>query len=221
MSNVIQESNLIEWVVSIAKMNGIIRKETSQTSHSRGLVDHKYLDQESLLVAEGQVFDAVYEPFTDEERDILYHQLKRMRTTWKVGQCFMNAFQLADWPGSKIRYAEGLATNLTIPMNHAWGVLNGKVIDLTWMHKDFYDEGNHEERSLKHNRMRASSKLIARVERLRQDPEIEYMGIYVPTEELYAGMMREKVYYSILQDWESMWPLQKDGVPKEWSQTHG
>ncbi len=217
MSRVIEVDGLMEWVEALARMNGVIRKETSR---SVGLADHKYLDQESLLVAEGQVFDAVYEPFTDEEHDILYQQLKRMRTTWKVHECFMNAFQLADWPDSKIRYAEGLATNATIPMNHAWGMLNGKVIDLTWMSQSFYNKGNHEERTLKHDRMRAPSKLIARMEVLRKDPDIEYVGIYVPVEHLYKGMLREHVYYSILQDWEGEWPLQKDGVPKDWSQAH-
>ena len=208
-------SNLMQWIEAMSNMNAIIRKETTQISRMEG---YKYQDQESLLLAEGQEFDAVYEPFTNKEHDYLYQVIKRIRRTWHFGECFMNAFILADWPDSEIRYVEGLATNSTIPMNHAWGVFNGKVIDLTWIHQSFYDEDDHEKMRLKHNRMRAPAKLLVRMDSLRKDPEVQYVGVYIPVESLYKGMMRQRVYYSILQDWEEKWPLQKEGLPKDWSQ---
>lgn len=205
------------------KLNANIKGDIAGQNAKNGMPPpsgYKYLSQEEFLIAEGQWFTN-REPFTDEEYAILFDQLRRMRNQWHNGACYMNAFRLADWHPKMgaLLYAEGMASNPGggIPAHHAWAVLNGKVVDLTWMHRDSFDKGSGasaNERS--HNRMFAPRKLIARSERLRMDPACEYIGFIAPVTALYPLQLQSKVYASLLQDYENHMPLLKDGLPEEW-----
>jgi len=48
----------------------------------------------------------------------------------KAHQCFRNAFILAEKLGAQ--YVEGFAHNDLVPLQHAWVVMDGVLIDPTW-----------------------------------------------------------------------------------------
>ena len=178
--------------------------------------DYRYQSMEELLVTRGTRFTN-HEPFTEDEYHTLETHLGHINTTWKVRECYYNAFRLADWYGPKapFLYAEGMAVNGPIAVNHAWAVLNGKVVDLTWMIHDYESDVSFKNQTLKHDRMRSPAKLIARMERLRADPEVEYVGIIIPVSAIYPVMMKTGIHPSMIEGLNGL-QLLKDGVPKEW-----
>ena len=97
----------------------------------------------------------------------LKHLNKRRRFKPRLQQCFLNAWH---YVGQEVfEYADGKATSI-IPVEHAWNVFNGKVLDFTWREES--DKAKW-----------APEKLL---ERARRNNETKaYWGIVVPLKELY------------------------------------
>lgn len=86
---------------------------------------------ESLVLAHGRHFPSMPLSYAG-----LSDRAQIMELRWKVKprqkDCYGVAARLA-WAWNRLRYVEGYAHNnlgLTVP--HAWAVLDGAVIDLTW-----------------------------------------------------------------------------------------
>lgn len=156
---------------------------------------YKYGSQYAFVADQGTQFSN--EPLTAAEKKVLRPVLTRMaRMNPKVKVCFMNAFHLSEMgEAAGIEYAEGFAQNI-IPCNHAWGVLNGKVIDVTW-------------RKLE-DRRRASGKVL--MERVEKNlAENSYMGIKVPLDYLRRRYLATETYVSAVDDYAGEFPLMREG----------
>ena len=69
-------------------------------------------------------------------------------------QCYYVSQMVALASGGKIRYFEGVATGAAIPVEHAWLVYKGKVVDFVWA-------------TLNH---------LSSPDGASADPNVEYMG---------------------------------------------
>lgn len=185
----------------------------------QGMIDHlkevaKFMDRGS---PEGFAFaslDATYlhhcrrfsnEPYTDGEREILLDQFREMRFVAKQKQCYATAARLAlyssptpypsggaDEKPGPLSYADGKANGVFFPMAHAWAVINGKPVDITWRKPD---EGNY----------RKPEKLLARAE--RNLAENAYFGVDVPLMWLRGLLVRNGVFTSVFEDYHKEQPL--------------
>ncbi len=134
------------------------------------------------------------EPYTDEEQDILLNEFANMRFVAKQKQCYATAAQLALYSIEGLGYADGKANGKFFPMAHAWAVINGKPVDITWREPD---EKN----------FRKPEKLLARAE--RNLAENAYFGVDVPLMWLRGLLVRNEVYTSVFEDYEAGQPLCK------------
>lgn len=104
----------------------------------------------------------------------------------KSGQCFKNAFHLAD-RDSSLRYVEGWAMSV-IPMEHAWCVDKyGNVIDNTWDKK---------------------FKLLE-----KPYPQ-DYFGVVLSQETLYKIMLETKVFgvFGSWWAWDRILPILESSI---------
>lgn len=194
--------------------------------------DYKYQSVEALVLAEGHEFTN-REPFTPEERGDIMRLLEVMRRPrFKIGECFYNAWMLAEaaeggltgdppfwrlWiPG--MQYVEGFAVNTSIPVLHAWVTLHGKVLDLTWAPNSADGErlNTLDARCKRHNRMYAPQKLIDRSEQLRVRDGAEYWGIAVPSSEMRQHLMRAGYHSSIIEGGGNGNEFLRSGLPASW-----
>jgi hypothetical protein len=172
------------------------------------LKDWKYGSVEELLLDRGRTFSN--EPYTPAEEDVI------LRLAAGVGPCHERECYLTALRGAMlaegaedmdIRYAEGLAMakGLPIPINHAFLVLNGKPIDLTWR-RDYLM--GHGVRSAKHL-----------LERARENLEDNtYIGIVMPYDFMRKRSLETGMAYPVLDDWEHGSPLLRDGIPEQWDE---
>jgi hypothetical protein len=145
------------------------------------------------------------EPYTDAEKATLLEQFSEMRFVAAQQQCYATAARLAlysgghpDAPGP-LTYAEGKANGKFFPMAHAWAVINGKPVDITWRQPD---EGN----------FRKPEKLLARAEYNLANNA--YFGVDVPLMYLRGLIVRNEVYTSVFEDYQGGQPLcQSEEVP--------
>ena len=140
------------------------------------------------------------EPYTDAEKAILLEQFSEMRFISKQKECYATAARLALYSGGHpeepgpLSYADGKANGKFYPMPHAWAVINGKAVDITWRERE---EGN----------FRKPEKLLARAERnLAQNA---YFGVDVPLMYLRGLLVRNEVYTSVFEDYQGGQPLCK------------
>lgn len=73
---------------------------------------------------------------SDTQRSIVLAAVRRARESgagFAPQRCFDNATRLvlADRTG-ELSYVEGFAVGTVMPVHHAWAIIGGKVIDLTW-----------------------------------------------------------------------------------------
>lgn len=104
------------YLSSVARM-----METNRTvGHTySSLADYVY-DQGSLMGG-GEVPD-----------DLLEFVASRLWHTPKMGECFYNA-QALSLGNPRVQYVEGFAVgNGIIPCLHAWNLVDGAVVDVTW-----------------------------------------------------------------------------------------
>lgn len=111
-------------------------------------------------------------------------------------QCYWNARKLVERSAGAIVYVEGFAmSNLGIPLLHAWGEINGKVVDPTW---------------------RADRGPVEPAARLRQraaapPADWAYYGVVVPD-----PPPADAETASLIDDWHHGWPLLRvPATPKE------
>jgi len=110
-----------EFLKSIQKMRGSGMKEKG----------YYYSGPEDFLLQHGKHY--LSQTLTKEETNYLkklYYETKR----YKMKQCFYNAQSLSQFSGDKIKYVEGYLYSGIIPIEHAWNILNGKVLDFTMSH---------------------------------------------------------------------------------------
>ncbi len=187
----------------------------------------------ALLLAEGQEYDN-HEPFTPEERGNIHTLLEAMgRPRFKSGDCFFNAWTLAEWASPEgilgrrgrqnslvpaVQYVEGYAVHSAVPVLHAWVTLNGKVLDLTWMPHGVADEGlgSFDARHKRHNRTYAPQRLIDRSQQLVLADGAEYWGIAVPLSEMRRHLVSVGRYSPIIDDYANDFPLLRSGLPASW-----
>lgn len=135
---------------------------------------------EPALASQGTPFGRV--PLRRYERDFVTGVVRGR--TFERGQCFKNCqsvvFDLDPASAQRLRYCDGIAWRQSVPMPHAWLVLDDtKVIDVTWTRS--YDDG---------------SPLIWG----DWDGPTAYWGTSVPREVVLASMRVRRVY-SPIYDW--------------------
>jgi hypothetical protein len=62
--------------------------------------------------------------------------VKKLPFRAKVKECFYTSQMLALEDDKNIKYFEGYGFDDIMPVEHAWCVIDGKVVDLTWEKKD-------------------------------------------------------------------------------------
>ena len=88
-----------------------------------------YSGPAAFILEHGKKYES--QELTDDETDLLKKVLL-IKSRWQKKQCFYNAQCIASASNNTIRYCEGFADSLGLPMEHAWNTINGKVIDMTW-----------------------------------------------------------------------------------------
>ena len=93
-----------------------------------------YKGQYDFILQHGKFY--IPQALTKEENTIVNNAIKNLGFTPQPKQCFYNAQMLALADTTKqLKYCEGFG-NVVIPCNHAWCVINDKVIDVTWRDKN-------------------------------------------------------------------------------------
>lgn len=177
----------------------------------------KYGSLEEFLLEEGTRYTD--EEYTQEEEQQLL-RLFRGLGTCKARECYGNAMRLAAqaWSsGVEGSYAEGIAHSGMFPVNHAFFVLNGKPVDLTWGRTR---EGEDPMAgAARRGRVTSSQKLLERAkENLRMNA---YVGVEIPIQLVYELTVEREYYGSVFEVYgDSKFPLLvRDGVPDDWPQS--
>lgn len=86
-------------------------------------------------------YSSVYDFVLDQGRECPAtardEELAARITNWlpwqpQLKECYYNAQFFSLYWGERATYMEGIATSGLLPVNHAWNVVDGKVVDLTW-----------------------------------------------------------------------------------------
>lgn len=64
------------------------------------------------------------------------------RRQFRKKQCFRNS-QLLTVSDVRVGYAEGVAIGHQLVVHHAWNVIGGKVVDLTWKYEGTFPPSMH------------------------------------------------------------------------------
>jgi hypothetical protein len=82
-----------------------------------------------LILSKGQLFKG---------RDLSnnFELIKKLPFKPKVKECYYNSQMLALEGNGNIKYFEGYAFDDLLPVEHAWCIIDNKVVDLTWEVKD-------------------------------------------------------------------------------------
>ncbi len=70
------------------------------------------------------------EPLSAFERESLGLMLRDIYP-FRPGECYMNAFKIAQERAGQLTFCEGFAAGIW-PVNHAWVSYKGRAIDVTW-----------------------------------------------------------------------------------------
>ncbi len=114
------------WTADLATSRDNLRQYLEMVGNMQGHrvpPGMKHGTVESLVAKEGEDYES------DNTRPLPKGVKQR-----KLGECYMNAYQLADSQPDKYQYVEGFATPGGVPMGHAWTVdrKTGEVVDPTW-----------------------------------------------------------------------------------------
>lgn len=173
----------------LEKLSEFIRNSKMKTK------DYYYQSFEEFVLKNGQEFKS--QKLTEEERKIVMGIIDRNFLDCKVKECYKNAQLLAIESDGKIQYVEGFAFGV-IPIPHAWNLINGKVIDLTWC-----NDGNLIEK----DRMRRNKRKENII--LGEFYKEEYFGVIFSIEEIRKNMLKKEMFTSIIDNWEEGYPLLK------------
>lgn len=134
-----------------------------------------------LLAERGEVFTSA-EP-SEAARRFQKADLRHYRRR----QCWKNAQRLqCDWVDPPIKYYEGvILLESGIPIEHAWNVVDGTLVDVTLRHKRRPIVG------------------------LMPD-EWVYIGVEVPAEHVRAYALAHGVFGSIINDWYCKFPFMRE-----------
>ena len=97
---------------------------------------------EDLILDRGVWFTS--RELSSTQRSIVIAAAERAGEQIVPNHCFANAARLvmADRSG-ELSYYEGFAAGHVMPVHHAWCVIGGKVIDLTWKRRDLMQVRQH------------------------------------------------------------------------------
>ena len=142
-----------------------------------------YSGPAAFILEHGKKYES--QELTEDEMELLKNVLQT-QDRWKMKQCFYNAQCIASSSNDSIKYCEGYADSLGLPMEHAWNTINGKVIDMTW-------------------KMNNDNKPVLGV-----IPDgWEYVGVELPVSLVYD--LHDKTGHAspLIADWENGFPLLK------------
>ena len=142
-----------------------------------------YSGPAAFILEHGKKYES--QELTEDEMELLKNVLQT-QDRWKMKQCFYNAQCIASSSNDSIKYCEGYADSLGLPMEHAWNTINGKVIDMTW-------------------KMNNDNKPVLGV-----IPDgWEYIGVELPVSLVYD--LHDKTGHAspLIADWENGFPLLK------------
>jgi hypothetical protein len=88
----------------------------------------KFCSIEEYLLAHGSFMRSV-SSMSDDEREATLRQFQASEPIM-YGWCYLNAAKMAM--DERFKYFEGVASDGTMPVSHAWVSLDGKLIDPTW-----------------------------------------------------------------------------------------
>lgn len=156
----------------------------------------------------GQPFES--QPLTDDEMAWLFDVLDTEGRRHPIKECYSNsqrvllhqtAWDLWGDRGHDLIYAEGYAQSV-IPVLHGWLLLNGKVVDLTMrLRKPF-------------RRTSAVGRRRLRDRVLGEFPEPRaYFGVRFETESVLKFMRRTGTLGSLIDDWQSGFPIFEPDSP--------
>lgn len=117
---------------------------------------------------------------------------------FKLMECFKNAQQLALLESDfSFTYVEGVAiTTVGIPILHAWNVIDGAIVDLTYGPLG------------KVTRKNGSWYLRRRHRIFGIIPEgWEYLGVEISNEVIWSSIRAHGIWQSIVDDYECEWPV--------------
>jgi hypothetical protein len=111
---------LVEYLTSLASVQSALRRPDG----------FNYISVEDYILDRG-VDQAHSGPLTEDERVSLFRTIDRSGLRFMQKKCFHNA-QLLAVEDPTLQYVEGFAQSRFGPVHHAWLLLNGKLLDLTW-----------------------------------------------------------------------------------------
>jgi hypothetical protein len=159
------------------------------------------------IAEHGQPFES--EPLSNEELRWLFQLLDSEGSRYQIKECYYNAQRVllyADAWGllngeHELVYAEGYAQSV-IPVHHGWLLLNGKVVDLTMRLREPLKRTSPVKRGRLRNRV------------LGEFPEPRaYFGVRFETDSVRAFMRRTGTLGSLIDDWQSGFPIFEPDSP--------
>jgi hypothetical protein len=150
---------------------------------------YHYFGTDDYILDRGDPFDSA--PLSEKEKEIILTAIDTRKQHFPQGQCFYNAqmLALADMT-STIQYCEGWASGpVCIPIFHAWNLINGKVVDLTWRTK------------ARHNG-RLSNRVFGKI-----PEDWAYYGVPFSLDAVRHSCLRDGSAHSLLDDWENKFPF--------------
>lgn len=153
-----------------------------------------YQSTHDYVLQHGKLYESI--PLTREEYAAVSFVLPY---GFPTKSCYMNAQRIVTYGLLKhvgdVHYVEGVAVGNSIPVDHAWITLNGKVIDLTW---GPMKKVAHKDRIY----LRRTSRVLGVL------PEgYEYLGIEFTEEQVMKYLIAHGMYSSLLDDYECRWPV--------------
>ena len=172
----------------------------------------RYFNVADFVLDRGKVYPS--QALTELE---MHHVLTSARIAemnygpFEAKQCFNNAARLVMHdPSDQLVYCEGQAFGSVLATAHAWVVLNGKVVDLTW--QVWEDQGEAPYLPEGH---RYRDNIIG----LFGDNRA-YLGVEIPKADLFAHRRSESSCASVIDNWYDEWPLLQqprlNPIPNEW-----
>lgn len=153
------------------------------------------------------------QPLTNEEMAWLFALLDDEGSRYRIKECFYNSQKVlmfarsAGWTKGphELKYAEGYCHSI-IPVLHGWLLLNDKVVDLTMRFQQPFDKTVKRQSTV--GRRRLKDRVLGEFPESR-----EYFGTSFPTESVVSFVARTGTLGSILDDWESGYPVLHPSSP--------
>lgn len=170
-------ADAIDGVLTYLRMVDSLRGERLPTGFT-------YASYEDLVLDRGTVETS--HALTREQMSLVAEYSRKARP--KLKECYYNAQKLALYAPDRFVYREGWAQGSTIPVMHAWCVLDGKcVIDLTWRSGTFAS--------------RAYTRSARRIRGVLPKGWV-YLGVSYTSKEINENLWKHKAWHSFHDDWK-------------------